>query len=918
MESFLQKVAGEYLKTYGAVFGKTAFIFPNRRAGLFFCKYLTELCPTPITVPEVMSLHDLSFRLVKKEEADRLRMLFTLYSLYTEKSGSKETFDEFFYWGEMLLRDFDEVDKYLVDARMLFTNVTDLRKIETDYSFLSPAQVEAIRAFWSSFQPKEKGGRSEQDFLAVWQILYELYTTLRMRLAAEGAAYEGMAYREMAEQADRLSPETIGFEHLVFVGLHGLTPAETQLVESLKRMGIGEEVREETVEGNFGEIEVVGVPSGIGQAKYVYTLLSTWAKEGKIDGEAALRTAIVLPDESLLVPLLNAIPEEIPQVNVTMGYPLAGTSAATLVNALLSLQSNARKTDEGSVTFYHKDVDSILSHPYIRMAGGTEADAARQDIAQGNKVRVSVADVARTPLFTCIFSPLDETAEWGTYLADILLRLSGTVPAGEDTEAVSLYRTTILRFNDIIRRSSVALRGDTYRHLLRRAVDIIKIPFSGEPLAGLQIMGVLETRTLSFDRLVILSMNEGTFPPRRNDNTFIPHNLRRGFSLPTGEQRDRLWAYHFYRLLGYAQQVSLIYDTRTGDMHTGEPSRFIHQLRYRYEYPLRDRRVVYPVSSSPDYTFTVEKDESVLLRLDNFLDGGNASLSASAINIYLDCPLRFYFSVVEGTREETLVNESVESSIFGNILHETLQRIYEPFRNRDLDAALLRNLAGNRRLLEQAIAGAFAKVFFRTPDTRPLTGQNYLVARMIYKYVLHVLTEDARLAPFRYLASECRLEARFSLSDDRQVRLKGFIDRLDTVGGGVRIVDYKSGGSNELTIPSYEALFDPHLRKRPKEAMQVLLYAWMYLHQPAVDRDTPLYADIYYMRKLFSSPFTTALRFRNGYNKTVPFGDFLPHEAPFEEALRACLDELFSPSVPFTPTSDPDHCRYCPFSSVCS
>ncbi|MDR3128863.1 MAG: PD-(D/E)XK nuclease family protein [Tannerellaceae bacterium] len=917
MESFLQRIAGEYLKTYGAEFGKMAFIFPNRRAGLFFRKYLTELCETSIPVLEVMSLHDLVFRLANKKEADRFRMLFTLFTFYTKKSGSKETFDEFFYWGEMLLGDFDEIDKHLIDARTLFNNVTDLRKIDTDYSFLSPSQVEAIRSFWTSFQPKGEGGHNEQDFLAVWKILYELYTALRKHLAAEGTAYEGMAYREIAERADELSPETIGFERLVFVGLYGLTPAETRLVESLKRIGIGEEIKEEITEGNFGEIEIVGVPSGIGQAKYVYSLLSNWAKEGKVEGEDALRTAIVLPDESLLVPLLNAIPEEISQVNVTMGYPLANTAAATLVNALLSLQSNVRKIDENSVTFYHEDVDSVLSHPYIRMADSEEADAARRDILQGNKVRVSVADVARTPLLADIFSPLNKTAEWGSYLTAILLRFINIVPSGEDSEAVSLYHSTLVRLNDIIRRSSVALHGDTYRRLLRRAIDTVKIPFSGEPLAGLQIMGVLETRTLNFDRLVILSMNEGVFPPRRNDNTFIPYNLRRGFGLPTGEQRDRLWAHHFYRLLGCARQVSLIYDTRTGDTHTGEVSRFIHQLRYHYEHPLRDRRVVYPIAVSPNHTLIVKKNKTVLFRLDNFLDEGKSSLSASAINIYLDCPLHFYFSVVEGTTEENLVNESVESNIFGSILHDTLQRIYEPFCNRDLDSATLHNLAGNHRLLEQAIAKAFAKVFFRTPDIRPLTGQNYLIAQMIRKYVIQVLIEDARIAPFRYLASELRLESHFPLSDDRQVRLKGFIDRVDTVGGGIRIVDYKSGGSNELIIPSYEALFDSSLRKRPKEAMQVLLYAWMYLRQPIVNRSVPLYAEIYYMRKLFTSPFTTALKFRSGYNKTVPLGEYLPHEAPFEEMLRACLDEIFSPSVPFTPTSDPEHCRYCPFSSVC-
>jgi hypothetical protein len=918
MDDFLQTVADQFLRSRETDLRKTAFIFPNRRAGLFFCKYLTDTCHTSLTLPDVLSFHDLAFRLVKKKEADRLGMLFTLFSLYTQRSGSNETFDEFFCWGEMLLGDFDEVDKFLVDARMLFSNVTDLRQIESDFSFLTPAQILAIRSFWSSFQPNGDTSPHQQGFLAAWQILYDLYSAFRQQLDAEGSAYEGMAFRQLATLADSFTPESIGFERLIFVGLHGLTPAETRFVEALKRLGLAEEVNEEFHHDTFGDIQVVGVPSAVGQAKFVYSLLDTWAKEGKLSGEAALRTAIILPDEALLIPLLNAIPQTIDRVNVTMGYPLNATPAATLVSALLALQANARKTDTDTRTFYHKDVDTILAHPYIRRACPDFADTARRNIALGNKVRVSAHELALCPLLTDIFAPLDLTPPWGTYLLHILLALNDTVPPGEDLLALNLYRDTLTRLNDIIRHAGVDLRGDTFRRLLKHTVDGIKIPFSGEPLGGLQIMGLLETRALSFDRVIILSMNEGSFPPRPNDNSFIPHNLRCAFGLPTPQLRDSLWAHHFYRLLHSAHQTSLVYDSRSGHPRTGEPSRFILQLRYQHHLPLLDRRVVYPLAALPQHPHAVDKDDAVLRQLDNFLLHGNAALSASAINTFLDCPLRFYFSVVEGTAPETLVSEAVESNVFGTILHDVLQRIYEPFRYRDTTLDSLRHLATNHPLLDQTITQSFTKIFFHSTDIRPLTGQNFLVATMIRRYVEQTLLHDAHLAPFRYLDSERRLDTHLTLSDNRQVRLKGFIDRLDTAAPNhaTRIVDYKSGGSNQLSFTSFHALFDPLLPHRPKEAMQVLLYAWMFLHQPG-NPNHPIFPEIYFMRKLFDPPFDSSLKVRLSHHKPIPLDDFQPHQHLFEHQLRACLDDIFDPAIPFTPTSFHEHCRFCPFASLC-
>jgi hypothetical protein len=876
-----------------------------------------------------MSLNDFLYRLSGRTKADHAGMLFTLYRHYVEHSRSKETFDAFIFWGEMLINDFNEVDKYLIDPQKLFRNLTDLRQLEDDYSYLSPNQIEAIRSFWSTFQVKTEG-RNERNFCALWQILYELYLRLRKSLDADGLAYEGMAYRLAADKANTLTPQTIGYDELVFIGLYGLTPSERKLVDTFTQAGFACEIADDGDDVPPSEqqcsIEVVGVPSGIGQAKYMHTLLSQWAAKELVEGEAALRTAVILPDETLLVPLLNAIPETVPCINVTMGYPLSATPVATLVNAILTLHRNARRTPAGLPTYYYQDVQTVLNHPYLRTAEPQAATNIIADITKGNKVQVPASLLTVTPLLERLFAPVADVSRWSAHIASILALLENAqaVPAGEDAEAVHSYYKGVTRLGDLISRAGLEIQPETYGRLLRRIVDHVKIPFQGEPLAGLQIMGFLETRALTFDRLAILSMNEGTFPPRNADNTFIPYNLRRGFGLPVGEQREQLWRHHFYRLLRHARHVSLVYDTRSGGQHTGEVSRFVHQLRYRHNYSLDSRQVIHPMSIIRLQPLGVEKNADVLRRLDRFLVGeGNSALSASALNLYLDCPLRFYYAVVEGVGEEPSVKESIGSGTFGTILHDTLQQLYEPLIGRTVDAAALHDLSRNRPTIEQAVACAFAKVHFCTPGVlHPLTGQNYLVAQMAGKYAVRLLSEDARLAPFRYLASELRIEAAVPIGGGRKVSFRGYIDRLDTVGEGLRIIDYKSGGSGERIIPSYGALFDPSLRKRPKEAMQALLYAWMIRRQAVplvpVPPDSPVYTAIYYMRRLFTSPFESALYLRNEQGRgSVPLGDFLSHEASFEEVLRACLDRIYDPAVPFYPTSILDHCLYCPFASVC-
>ena len=957
MKPFLYQVASLFYEKWGAEVSRLAFVFPNRRTGLFFQKYLSEVADIPLFSPTILTINDLFIQLSGKQSADRISMLFTLYDIYIRQSGSTETFDEFLYWGEMLLNDFDDIDKYMANARMLFSNVTDLREIENDFDFLSDEQIAAIRSFWSSFYPRGDTP-NQQQFLAVWQVLYDLYEEFRATLAAEGKGYEGMIFREVVESMERGESPDLPYEQIVFVGLNALSVSEERFLAQLQKRKIADfywdyvsdKVTDPDNKASYfvsrnrksfpssmklppeekvkTEIEVIGIPSGIGQAKHVYTLLSDWCKEAEMSSEEALRTAVILPDEHLLIPVLNAIPEQIRRINVTMGYPLAGTPVASLIEYILALQKNVRYIDRNPL-FYFRDVLPILNHRYILSTSPEIISSLVKEITENNKIYISHTELGKTPLLEILFTPVTGVEAFSDYLIKVLEELNKVMSALSDEEEedapqrtndleqefIFHYFTTVNRMKEVMKDARIEMKIDTFFRLLKRVTDTITIPFHGEPLSGLQIMGVLETRALDFDRLIILSMNEGIFPQRKAANSFIPYNLRRGFGLPTYEHQDSVWAYHFYRLIERASHVSLLYDTRSNGLQTGEVSRFVHQLHYHYEVPMRDKLVVYNVSSSKTPPLAVPKREDIMRRLDAYRKGGSKAISASAINTYLDCPLKFYFSVVEGIREEEEVSETIESDVFGSILHKVMEELYKPFQGKMVTVDLLKAIRKDTALLTGAIARAFASEFFKTEVVRSLTGQNYLIGEMIRKYVEKILERDGKLTPFVYIESERKINGLISLSDHSEIRLKGFIDRVDEVCDAIRIIDYKSG-SGTTTFSSIESLFNKEEKDRAKAVMQVFMYCWMYAHFTE-NKGKTIQPGIYYVRSLFSDPFDPSVYHRIERGKSEKVEDFSGYAQAFEEGLRGCLDEIFNPEIPFTQTPTGKACSYCPFKGIC-
>lgn len=985
MTPFLYKIAELFYAQYGNELYRHTFVFPNRRAGFFFQKYLAEIASKPLFSPSVITIQELFTSMSSYRLADKIEMLVMLYDHFGKISGSDESFDDFLYWGEMLLNDFNDVDKYMADAKQLFRNVYDFRSMGDDLTHLTEKQKEAIRRFWTNFMPVGES-ETKKKFQETWQILYDLYSSFRTELQKKGLAYEGMMFRDVAERARAGELDYTGNEGVpegeenpdrqekqrrshsasyVFVGLNALTPAETVLLEYLKNRDITDfywdydspQVRDNqnraslwvnenlrrfpsqfTLPDSDGDgektepenktktsIEVIGIPSGVGQAKHVTQILSRLIESGAIpDPDEAIDTAVVLPDERLLLPVLYSIPEEIGKINVTMGYSLSYSSISALMEHIAGLQRNIRKS-AGEMMFYHRNVLSILNHPLVYTPAKEEAETLKTYILTYNRIVMSEAEFPSHPLFQLIFRPLTEWYDIFEYIKDILTFIYGNLTdekrdkeeAGNSTRPIDLEREFIVQYHKTVTRLQDRLHGaknmsmETCFRLLKKLANSISVAFSGEPLSGLQVMGVLETRVVDFENLIILSMNEGVFPLKDPVNSFIPFTLRKGFGLPVYEHQDSTYAYHFYRMISRAKRVFMLYDTRTEEMQTGEVSRYFYQLKYLYPdyFNISERVVTYDVAAPEISPVSVTKTSEVLRKLNAFRQGGESFLSASLINNYINCPLQFYFTAVEGLYEEDEVRESVESDLFGSIFHKLMETIYRRYKDRTVTPDVLTSIAKDDDLLTRLLEEAFAEYYFKQKDNpRPLLGQHYLIGEILRSYVKQTLEMDKQFTPFDFVGAEYRFRMPYLVNDNLTVNFKGIIDRIDKVGDSYRIIDYKTGtGTTDFKqIPD---LFDGSKANRPYQILQVFVYALFYAQEHPDVRLSPA---IYYLRSIFGDPSPAVT-----CNKR-PISDISVFIDEFLTLFNDCLAEIFNPEIPFTQTKNTKNCQWCAFKELCN
>ena len=944
VNAFLYQITKHYVSDYDGDLKDVCFVFPSRRSSLFFRKYLGLCSSGPLFSPELLTISDLFDLLSPYRRADRIELVSILYKHYLELTAANglvcDSFDEFVYKADTLLSDFNDIDKYLVDAGDLFANVRDLESISAGYDYLSEAQKEAIRNFWKITLDNSSDRPGKMKFLQIWNVLAPLYEVFRTDLAAKGIAYEGMMTRTVAEMirdhADGIDGALAKYERIVFVGHNALSSCEQILFNYIRNSGKGDfywdfkgkllrdadnkasrfiasyeseypsRYRMEDESAGPQEIEVVSVPSAVGQAKKTADYLR------EMDPDS---TAIVLPDGSLLMPLLNSVPEEIRKINVTMGYGLSNSAFAALISSMGPLQLN-RRTWNGEASFYHKDVTAVLTHPLVMNACPEEVRKIRTEMNLNNLVQVPVSRLCdgQPELLKAIFRPVvnvDEVYEWQLNLIEML---AGHISDLEKEFAYGYYKA-VSHIRDL--KIPYLDKLDTYFHFLRQITSGLNVPFRGEPLQGLQIMGPLETRALDFENLIILSVNEGTFPAKNDTDSYIPYSLRKAFGLPTFELFDSISAYHFYRSIYRARKVVLMYDSRTFGTHSGEPSRFIMQLKHHYKNDVRlvEKVCTYTINPSKQGKTSVVKDEEVMRQLRQvFLDDGH-SFSASGLNTYMDCPMQFYYTRVKGIRESDKIDEQFESAPFGTAFHEIMETLYGQYKNEIISPEIIGRILDGKEALDSLIREKLDKNL--KYHGMPITGKRLVTFEMLKRIVEHTLEYDKDYAPFVYLDGERQIYANLEAGGVK-VKLNGIIDRLDSREGRIRIVDYKTGGAKLHNKKDFgdaviDAMFDINDNNRPATSFQMYLYAYLMSryrnhtlnrngleNAPVEDMDIC----VYQLKEMFKSALST-------------FSSDEDMLKTFEDRLRKLVAEIFAEGE-FAARPDIRRCDYCPVRVLCS
>ena len=952
MIPFLKQVAAHYLET--GLEG-TCFVFPNRRSAVFFRKYLGDLlreggADRPMRAPRSLTINDFFYQVQGGEVTDRIRLLLELYESYKAVYPTAEPLDEFIFWGEVILADFGDVDKFLVDAEDLFTDVADFKDIQDDYSHLSDVQREAILHFVNHF--RDRNGRLtvrldtddatvKARFLQVWNILDPLYQDFRTRLRAQGMAYEGMVYRDLAERmkggeavADVLAAVFPQVRRYVFVGLNALNECEKTVLRRLRDAGLAEfcwdyvsrMVRDPMNKSSvfmdenvrdfpnafpvgpdglgMPAFHVVSVPSAVGQAKLAPGILACCNTGNPVE------TAFILPDENLLMPLLNSIPPEYDSINVTMGCPLTGGAVYSLVSSVAAMQQHLREKT-GVWHFYHREVRSIFSNSLFRAVLTPEEEQTVRKVKDKAKYYIPQEDLQGGPLLDLVFRPVvtqpkepsaDQNRRLVRYLSDIVSYVGWKLRGVEAMLLELDFAKRCMQSLNLLGDIGLDVLPATWLRLLDELLSGESVPFRGEPLEGLQVMGPLETRALDFRNIVLFSANEGVFPRRSSSASFVPPELRKGFGLPTFEYQDSVWAYYFYRMIQRAEHVWLVSDSRTEGLKTGEESRYIKQLQYHYRVPLERFVATSRMELAPE----ADAIPKTAADIDLIREGEH---SASSLQSYLYCPAKFYYSFIKRLSTEEEVLEAMDAGALGTVYHGTMQALYEPFEDKCLTVADLDGMLKDRK----AVKALVRQTILKKMQTVDVTGRDLVVEEVIVEYVLRTLRHDRELLVssgskgFDILFLEEKMLGTFE-----GFKIKGYADRIDSyLGGEARIVDYKTGKveqddidiTDDNAADVVEKLFGPTNNGRPKIALQLFMYGLLTQEQEKL-RGRPVVNSIYSVSRLFTEPLEDR-----------------PANAEFARLTRERLKDLFAemtdPSVPFRRTEERKTCEYCDFKMIC-
>ncbi len=983
-DSFLSSVARYYTedKSGRPPLESLVFVLPNKRSAMFLKKHVRELVRGGVAMmPRFMTVRTFLSIFARYPEAPQNELLFILYSAYRRvmerrgRAGAMREFDAFIFWGDMMLSDFDDIDRSLVNADDLYKNLKNLKEIQADY--LDEDQKEVIRRVWGESRITADASEfwmhlSEGDdapmaakFVYLWEIMAEVYHEFQRILEEKMLASAGAQYRSALEAIKNIGPdEADRSTHYVFVGFNDLSTAETLIFERLRTLGVASFFwdsaplaliesapsaamarpmrRLRSLAANFpmppdyevpqapfsAETAVTSVPSNVGQAKAIHSVLSQWADEGYIDSENPLNTAVILPDQGLLLPTLLSIPEDIGKINISMGLPYRTTTFASLLHSIISMQLRAR-TLRGATHYFYEDVNAVLAHPHLQLIARESADALALKVADDKLYNIPVAEIeAVAPDLLHVFTPVKDMGsvdEVASFLVSLLDWIERSLPDKElysqngfEKQAISFFRDEVNSLRALIEMYDVRMTDHTFLHLFERIFNARGLNVSGTPLEGMQLLGVLETRALDFDNIIILSMNERVFPRKQYTRTMIPNTLRAGFGLPDFESLEWTYAYCFYRLMARARRVQLFYDSRTEGISSGEKSRYISQMLYLMpQMKVTENSISY--ISEPDKNIGVEvrKTDEVMDLLNRFRGGGDRRFSATAFKTYKKCPLRFYLEYVRRMRGSDDLVDYISAAEFGTVVHNTIQELYSSYKDCLIDDAVFdrwldpANDEVDRAALSKIIAERYPK---SSPDFAELSAEARLAADLVANIARADLLAEKKFycgggESFTFIGNECKEDGTWKIDDNLDIRFYMSIDRIDrTDASSLRFIDYKTG-DDEIATGSIDDLFGSDSHKKDG-IFQLLTYCEAYLS--ITGKDKRLMPVLHPMRSLSSGMDLRPI--------SIAKEDLLDYSTVREEfraRLAEFIKEIFDPEIPFTQCEDDKNCKFCPFLTLC-
>lgn len=939
MEKFLEQAAGYLLEKSNGDFSKTVIVFPNRRSGLFFQKYLSRLTKKPLFSPGITTISELVEEISGLSKEDDFSLIIGLWQIYREALKTDESLDDFYFKGEMILRDFNDIDKYLVDAGKLFKNIDSLKEIDYGFEFLNEEQLSYLSSFWGNII-KSKSSENKENFISLWSKLYEIYLKFREKLLNQGLSYEGMQYREMAAKlAD--SPE-LKFKNYVLIGFNALNKCELALFKYLKTnyntsffwdyddYYLSKEYHEASLflkynlkefpmpadfiysSNNFSKIEemnLISVPGFSGQA----SLISKWYNEiEETDHTQFDSSAIVLCDETLLLPLLNNFPSNIGELNITMGFPVRNHPVFGLIRSLIDIDKNSVKNNENVNVFYHRSVRMILNNSLIMNCLGHDfISSFIDDIRKNYKLYLSDKDFRENDFLNLLFSLPAGINEMKDYFRNILLFIFSSLNEDQTIAKEVIYQVnnSISSFFDSVLKvaENDTISRQLIYHLLIRKIERLTIPFEGEPLKGLQIMGFLETRCLDFDNLILLSFNDDKLPGKASQNSLIPFSLRKGFGMPVSDQKNSMYSYYFYRLIQRAKKVTMVYDSRTEGLSTGEASRYLNQMKYENKnLNINEYNAVFDCNSSQELPISIKKNEKVVNAVISYMTSNN--ISPTALNAYISCKLKFYFRYIENLRVEDEIDDEINNMLFGRIAHTTMEILYKPFLGREASTSDLERILNDKSLIDRSITEAIGKELFKD-NNFVLKGENLLMFEIIRKYIIKIIEYDKKIAPVKLLGIEESHYTDLKISKDGveyKVSVGGKIDRIDEVDSVIRVIDYKTGKSDS-EIKKFDILFAE--KDGNSACFQTMIYSYSYMK--STDCQKVIQPCVYGATSIFTKDFKPQFKFNNS-DLTIQ-----EYETEFIEKLENLIVEIFNAEVPFSQARDVKKCVYCEFNSIC-